>query len=249
MSNQTAWTDEQRQVVGKYAKSKKQRDDAQAKRERSRINPHKKEADESAKKRMRSEAGAKKIANDKKKAKSTEKHVYCSVGCKDFEPGGRFEKVSSIHEAEIVVCPNIARASNAVPMTCKISKTIVKVIAPEVAACKLLGLRLTTPDYFESDGKSQSIKFKQCWRTRRFGICFSDAFKHYNGGHVGLIRGVMVKAKAASKWWEITEGDVANWKKDKALANKCKVVNDLKEYDEMVQMLAEVDVGQSDQCL
>ena len=59
----------------------------------------------------------------------------------------------------------------------------------------------------------------------------------------------MVKDKAASKWWEITGGDVAKWKNDKSLAGNCKVVNDLKDYDEMVQMLAEVDVGQSDQCL
>ena len=249
VSNQTAWTDGQRQVVGRYAKSKKQRDDAQAKRLAASSNPHKKEADESAKKRVRIEAAAKKMANDKNKAKSTEKHVYCSVGCNDFEPSGRFERVKSIHSAEIVVCPNIARASNPVTMTCKITKKIVKVIAPEVAACKLLGLRLTTPDYFASDGKSQSVKFRQRWRTRKFGICFSDAFKLHHGGHVGLVRGVMVKDKAASKWWEITEGDVAKWKKDKSLAGNCKVVNDLKDYDEMVQMLAEVDVGQSDQCL
>ena len=42
---------------------------------------------------------------------------------------------------------------------------------------------------------------------------------------------------------------MAKWETDKSLAGNCEVVNDLKDYDEMVQMLAGVHVGQSDQCL
>ena len=133
----------------------------------------------------------------------------------------KWKELDSPANADLILTVDIGRLSQSQSQTRLVSKAPVKCLAPEVIMAMLHGKRCASVQFLDNPSKCQSVKFKEKWRDRFFGIHVSDSFKSAHNGYWTVLRHVSVLDSAFSKFTMLSLSDYSRWSKDKKIKNQC----------------------------
>ena len=242
------WTAAQKQLVARYARSKKRRDEDCKTRAKGTRNPYEKDAvalEKALKKNGEARNGRRKMM---KRQLDAERKVYLSDRFKktypEFKVPSPYESVKGSLGADIIVTDAMVSVTQPIKRYCDVTRKWVHVLSSEVAIAIIAGKRLCDKAFFDSCARGvipQSVKYRAMFNELKWGVHITDEFKAGHRPIASWLAGKCSDHLHTSKWVSLSHADYVKWLGTKELAKTCSMISDLESWSAFVVRMQKID--------
>ena len=156
-----------------------------------------------------------------------------------------FTEVHKIHDAHIVVATLLKNANEPTRRWCDVTANYVNVLGSDVMISMVGGKRMVHKSYFDvvagSDARPASIKFKEVFKVKKWGIHLVDGFKSKHKAIATWLEGFCTTHCADSKFISLPKHDYDTWMKNKTNKRRCSMISNLEALDVFVRQILVID--------